>query len=68
MQLAPSVRRPDRRDFKIWKKDAKRRSGRACGPDRIWIDPGIGFGKTVEHNLEILRSLGNFAHWALPSW
>jgi dihydropteroate synthase len=25
--------------------------------DRIWIDPGIGFGKTVEHNLELLRRL-----------
>ena len=25
--------------------------------DRIIIDPGIGFGKTVEHNLEILRRL-----------
>lgn len=27
------------------------------GPDRIVVDPGIGFGKTVEHNLEILRRL-----------
>ena len=26
-------------------------------PDRIMIDPGIGFGKTGEHNLEILRCL-----------
>jgi dihydropteroate synthase len=25
--------------------------------DRICIDPGIGFGKTVEHNLELLRRL-----------
>jgi len=25
--------------------------------DRICLDPGIGFGKTVEHNLEILRRL-----------
>ncbi len=25
--------------------------------DRIWVDPGIGFGKTVEHNLELLRRL-----------
>jgi dihydropteroate synthase len=25
--------------------------------DRIIVDPGIGFGKTVEHNLEILRRL-----------
>jgi dihydropteroate synthase len=28
------------------------------GPERLAIDPGIGFGKTVEHNLEILASLG----------
>jgi dihydropteroate synthase len=26
--------------------------------DRIVIDPGLGFGKTVAHNLELLRSLG----------
>jgi dihydropteroate synthase len=25
--------------------------------ERIWIDPGIGFGKTVDHNLELLRRL-----------
>jgi dihydropteroate synthase len=24
---------------------------------RIWLDPGIGFGKTLEHNLELLRRL-----------
>ncbi len=27
------------------------------GRDKIWIDPGIGFGKTVEHNLELIRGL-----------
>ena len=26
-------------------------------PERIVIDPGIGFGKTLEHNLELLRNL-----------
>ncbi len=26
--------------------------------DRIIIDPGFGFGKTVSHNLEVLRRLG----------
>ncbi len=26
--------------------------------DRIVIDPGFGFGKTVQHNLELLRRLG----------
>lgn len=28
--------------------------------EKIIIDPGIGFGKTFEHNLEILRRLGEF--------
>ena len=28
--------------------------------DRIIVDPGIGFGKTIEHNLEILRRLTEF--------
>ena len=28
---------------------------------RIWVDPGIGFGKTVKHNLEILANLDSFA-------
>ena len=25
--------------------------------ERIMLDPGIGFGKTIEHNLELLRRL-----------
>jgi dihydropteroate synthase len=25
--------------------------------EHVWLDPGIGFGKTVEHNLELLRRL-----------
>jgi len=29
--------------------------------DRIAIDPGLGFGKTTAHNLEILRNLPRFA-------
>lgn len=27
-------------------------------PEQIWIDPGIGFGKTLEHNLALLGGLG----------
>jgi dihydropteroate synthase len=34
--------------------------------DRIWIDPGIGFGKTVEHNLELLRRLGELSELGRP--
>jgi dihydropteroate synthase len=25
--------------------------------ERVWLDPGIGFGKTLEHNVELLRRL-----------
>jgi dihydropteroate synthase len=34
--------------------------------ERIWIDPGIGFGKTVEHNLELHRRLGELAELGRP--
>ncbi|MDQ1374462.1 MAG: dihydropteroate synthase [Actinomycetota bacterium] len=29
----------------------------AAGVDEVWIDPGIGFGKTAAHNLSLLRHL-----------
>ncbi len=31
---------------------------RAAGVREVWVDPGIGFGKTAEHNLSLLRHLG----------
>jgi dihydropteroate synthase len=33
---------------------------------RIQLDPGIGFGKSVEHNLELLRRLGELAALGRP--
>ena len=46
----------DVRDFLV----ERARSCEAAGiaRDRIVIDPGFGFGKTVAHNLALLRSLG----------
>jgi len=34
--------------------------------ERIWVDPGIGFGKTVDHNLELLRRLGELRELGRP--
>lgn len=34
--------------------------------EHILLDPGIGFGKTVEHNLEILRRLRELAGFGCP--
>lgn len=40
----------------------------ATGFDRnlIVLDPGIGFGKTLEHNLQLLASLEHFVSLGLP--
>ncbi|MFZ5426902.1 MAG: dihydropteroate synthase [Thermodesulfobacteriota bacterium] len=34
--------------------------------DRIVLDPGIGFGKTLEHNLALLRGLPLFSSFGRP--
>lgn len=34
--------------------------------NRIVIDPGFGFGKTLEHNLELLRQLARLADLGVP--
>jgi len=34
--------------------------------ERIWVDPGIGFGKTAAHNMELLRRLGELAESGRP--
>jgi len=40
----------------------------AAGIDesRIWLDPGIGFGKTDQHNFELLRGLDQLAALGRP--
>lgn len=35
-------------------------------PEQIVLDPGFGFGKTVEHNLELLRHLNEFTALGYP--
>jgi len=47
------------RDFLASRVAAAERSG--IGRDRIVIDPGFGFGKTLEHNLALLRHLEELA-------
>jgi dihydropteroate synthase len=34
--------------------------------ERIWVDPGIGFGKTIDHNLELLRRLAELRELGRP--
>ncbi len=34
--------------------------------ERIWLDPGIGFGKTVDHNLELIERLDELRELGQP--
>jgi dihydropteroate synthase len=34
--------------------------------ERIWVDPGVGFGKTADHNVELLRRLGELRALGRP--
>jgi dihydropteroate synthase len=40
--------------------------GAGIAAERLCIDPGIGFGKRPEHNLELLRRLGELTRDELP--
>jgi dihydropteroate synthase len=35
-------------------------------PEQIVLDVGIGFGKSLEHNLQLLAGLGSFKQWNRP--
>lgn len=50
------------RDFLVERADAASRGGVA----EVWIDPGIGFGKTTRHNLELLARLGELVASGYP--
>ncbi|MFT4076242.1 MAG: dihydropteroate synthase [Asticcacaulis sp.] len=34
--------------------------------ERIWLDPGIGFGKTLDHNLALIRATDRLASHGFP--
>ena len=45
---------------------ARAGQARAAGVDDVWIDPGIGFGKTADHNLDLLAGLGSLVDSGFP--
>jgi dihydropteroate synthase len=51
-------------DYFRRRRDALLAAGIA--PDRIALDPGIGFGKTIQHNLALLRAIGQFHALGCP--
>ena len=41
-------------------------AARAAGVSEVWIDPGIGFGKNVQHNLALLGAVDALADMGYP--
>lgn len=50
----------------FFRKKVKYAEDNGISKENIIIDPGIGFGKTTEHNLEIIRRLREFKTLGLP--
>lgn len=50
--------------YQFFKKQLQRVSEKGLG--QVIIDPGIGFGKTLDHNLELLSNLGEFKKLGYP--
>lgn len=44
-----------------WRRSIKEAEGRGVARDRVVLDPGIGFGKTKEQNIELVAGLDKLA-------
>lgn len=66
MQQNPRYRDVVKEICSFLEKRIKRALSAGIPHDRIMVDPGIGFGKTPEHNLEILTRLEEFHSLGLP--
>ena len=64
MQAAPSYTDvvSEVRDFLV----SRAVQAKAAGIADVWIDPGIGFGKTVQHNLALLAHLEKLVESGFP--
>ena len=60
MQVKPKYKDVVAEVLKFLLDSAKRAKKLGIPKERIFIDPGIGFGKTVEHNLQLLANIDKF--------
>lgn len=66
MQINPTYEDCVREIAEFLKRQAEAAMKAGLPKERIIVDPGIGFGKTVEHNLEILRRLSEIKALGFP--
>lgn len=61
MQLDPSYQNPVIEVYRFFQQRLDFCSALGLNRNRILLDPGIGFGKLLEHNLELLRMAAAFS-------
>ena len=66
MQKKPVYRDIVREVGEFFSECRERLQSLGVRPEQIVFDPGIGFGKTLEHNLQLLAGLKSFAGWERP--
>ena len=60
MQKNPAYKNVIREVAKFFRERMKKLRAAGILPEQIVFDPGIGFGKTLEHNLQLLAGLEDF--------
>jgi dihydropteroate synthase len=66
MQSNPAYFDPCAEVDQFFQERLARLSGAGIAPERVVLDPGIGFGKTLEHNLQLLAGLRAFTRLGRP--
>ena len=66
MQKNPFYENPLQEIYSFLQERSSQALKKGVERSKIWIDPGIGFGKRVEDNLELLHRLGEFQELGCP--
>lgn len=64
MQQNPTYKHVTRDVGQFLEKQVQK--ARSAGIRQIMVDPGIGFGKNLQHNLQLIRELGSFRSLGCP--
>ncbi|CAA6804496.1 MAG: Dihydropteroate synthase (EC [uncultured Thiotrichaceae bacterium] len=66
MQKDPSYNDVVESVCEFFKQKLSACEGEGISMQRIWLDPGFGFGKALEHNITLLRRLNELNRFQLP--
>lgn len=66
MQAAPHYQDVVREVGEFFAERLQHLKAHGVKPEQVVLDPGIGFGKTLEHNLQLLANLGSLNQFTRP--